>query len=613
MATGSSWSSGRSVIRTASRRLTGPAEDPHQDVVCFTSEHPCASARPDSGRHPRPAGDDLAPRTSTANEGVPEVSETPTTDLDAVVIGAGFGGIYMLKKLRDDLGLRVRAFDKAGGVGGTWHWNRYPGAKSDTETFVYQYSFDRELLQEWQWKTRYVDQPDILAYLEAVVDRHDLRKDIQLDTGVDGLAFDEDAGVWTVRTDDGATLTARYVVCALGLLSKTNLPDIKGLDSFQGTMAHTGAWPQDLSLEGKRVGVIGTGSTGTQFICAASKTAGHLTVFQRSPQYSVPSGNGPVSEEYVSGVKRDYDRIWDQVRGSMVAFGFEERTVPATSVSEEERQRVFQENWDKGNGFRFMFGTFSDIAVDPAANEAAAAFIRSKIAEIVEDPETARKLTPTDLYAKRPLCNEGYYESYNRDNVELVSIKENPIERITAAGVRTADGVEHELDVLVLATGFDAVDGNYRAMDLRGRGGRHVDEHWTDGPTSYLGVAKAGFPNMFMILGPNGPFTNLPPSIEAQVDFIGELIADAERTGVRTVEPTREAEQGWTTTCEDIANATLFPKADSWIFGANIPGKKNAVMFYMAGHGAYRQKLGEVADAGYAGFALTRDTETAGV
>ncbi|MGY2083990.1 flavin-containing monooxygenase [Blastococcus sp. SYSU DS0539] len=531
------------------------------------------------------------------------MTETPTIDLDAVVIGAGFGGIYMLKKLRDELGLRVRAFDRAGGVGGTWYWNRYPGAKSDTETFVYQYSFDRELLQEWQWNTRYVDQPEILDYLEQVVDRHDLRKDIQLDTGVDSLVFDEAAGVWTVGTDDGRTLTARYVVCAVGLLSKINVPEIKGIDSFRGTLAHTGAWPQDLSLEGKRVGVIGTGSTGTQFICAAAKVAEHLTVFQRSPQYVVPSGNGPVSGEYVAEVKRDYDRIWDQVKNSMVAFGFEESTVPATSVSAEEQQRVFQENWDKGNGFRFMFGTFSDIAVDPAANEAAAAFIRSKIAETVEDPETARKLTPTDLYAKRPLCNEDYYEVYNRENVSLVSIKENPITEITPHGVLTEDGTEHELDVLVLATGFDAVDGNYVRMDIRGRGGETIQRHWKDGPTSYLGITTSSFPNFFMILGPNGPFTNLPPSIETEVDFITELIGEAERRG-GLVEPARAAEDAWTVTCQEIADSTLFPKADSWIFGANVPGKKNTVMFFMAGLGAYRAKLAEVRAADYDGFLM---------
>jgi cation diffusion facilitator CzcD-associated flavoprotein CzcO len=531
------------------------------------------------------------------------VTTTPAIDLDAIVIGAGFGGIYMLKKLRDELGLRTRAFDKAGGVGGTWYWNRYPGAKSDTETFVYQYSFDRDLLQEWEWTTRYVEQPEILAYLEKVVDRHDLRKDIQLDTSIDGLVFDEDTGVWTVRTGDGQTLTARYVVCAVGLLSKINMPDIKGLDSFQGTLAHTGAWPQDLTLGGKRVGVIGTGSTGTQFICAASKITDHLTVFQRSPQYVVPSGNGPASEEYVAEVKRDYDRIWDQVRNSMVAFGFEESTVPAMSVSAEERQRVFQENWEKGNGFRFMFGTFSDIAVDPAANEAAAAFIRSKIAECVTDPETARKLTPTDLYAKRPLCNEDYYEVYNRDNVSLVSIQENPISEITPRGVLTEDGTEHELDVLVLATGFDAVDGNYVRMDIRGRGGVTIQRHWQDGPTSYLGVTTSSFPNFFMILGPNGPFTNLVPAIESEVEFIAELIGRAEQRG-GLIEPTRGAEDAWTVTCQEIADSTLFPKAESWIFGANVPGKTNTVMFWMAGLAAYRARLAELRAADYEGFLM---------
>jgi cyclohexanone monooxygenase len=540
-------------------------------------------------------------------------TSTPSADVDAIVIGAGFGGIYMLHKLRNELGLTVKAFEKGGGVGGTWYFNTYPGAKSDTEGFVYRYSFDKDLLQEWDWTTRYLDQPDVLAYLEHVVERYDLARDIQLDTEVTGAAFDEHTDLWTVTTSTGETLTSRYVVNGLGLLAKSNIPDIPGRDSFAGRLVHTNAWPDDLDITGKRVGVIGTGSTGTQFIVAAAQMAEHLTVFQRSPQYVVPSGNRPVEQSEVDAAKENFDAIWDQVRNSVVAFGFEESGVEAMSVSEEERRRVFQENWDKGNGFRFMFGTFADIATNPEANAAAAAFIRSKIAEIVDDPETARKLTPTDLYAKRPLCNEGYYESYNRDNVELVSIKENPIREITPAGVRTADGVEHELDVLVFATGFDAVDGNYRAMDLRGRGGRHINEHWADGPTSYLGVSKAGFPNMFMILGPNGPFTNLPPSIEAQVEWIGELIRNAERNGVRTVEPTQAAEDGWTATCEEIANMTLFPQAESWIFGANIPGKKNTVMFYMAGLGAYRQQLAEVADAGYKGFELSKQNETAGV
>ena len=536
-----------------------------------------------------------------------------TAHFDAIVIGAGFGGIYALHKLRNELGLTVRAFDRAGGVGGTWYWNRYPGAKSDTESFVYRYSFDEELLQEWDWSTRYLDQPDILAYLEHVVERHDLGRDIQLDTGVESAVFDEARNVWQVRTDRGEDFTARYLVTALGLLSRTNMPDIPGRDTFAGDLLHTGAWPEGYDITGKRVGVIGTGSTGTQFICAAATMVEHLTVFQRSAQYSVPSGNGPVDPVEVAAAKAEFDRIWEQVRGSVVAFGFEESAVPAMSVSDEERQRVFQKNWDIGNGFRFMFGTFCDVATDPAANEAAAAFIRSKIAEIVQDPETARKLTPTDLYAKRPLCNEGYYETYNRDNVSLVDIKENPIAEITPAGVRTADGVEHELDVLVFATGFDAVDGNYTRMELRGRGGRHINEHWRSGPSSYLGISTAGFPNMFMILGPNGPFTNLPPSIETQVDWISNLVEHAERSGAKTVEPTREAEDAWTATCREIADMTLFPKAESWIFGANIPGKTNTVMFYMAGLAAYRQQLADVAGAGYAGFALRSDPVAAQV
>ncbi|MET0468388.1 MAG: NAD(P)/FAD-dependent oxidoreductase [Aeromicrobium sp.] len=526
-------------------------------------------------------------------------------DFDAIVVGSGFGGIYALHRLRNELGLRARAFEKGAGIGGTWFFNRYPGAKSDTEGFVYRYSFDQDLLAEYDWTTRYLEQEDILAYLNHVVDRFDLRRDIQLETEVVGARFDEAHDVWIVRTAAGEEFSARYLVNGLGLLAKTNMPDIAGRDSFEGTLVHTNAWPADLDLAGKRVGVVGTGSTGTQFIGAAAKLAGHLTVFQRSPQYVVPSGNRPMNPGEVQQIKAGYDQTWEQVRNSAVAFGFEESTLEAMSVSQEERNRIFQETWDRGNGFRFMFGAFGDIATNPEANEAAAAFIRAKIAEVVDDPETARLLTPTDLYAKRPLCNEGYYETYNRDNVSLVSIKEHPIEQITPRGLRTADGVEHELDVIVFATGFDAVDGNYRDMDLRGRGGKHVDAHWAAAPTSYLGVTTAGFPNMFMILGPNGPFTNLVPSIEVQVEFITELIAASERRGGAVVEATPEAEERWTDTCNEVAHMTVFPKADSWIFGANIPGKKKRVMFYMGGLGNYRTVLEEVRSGDYRGFAFS--------
>ncbi|RBQ20899.1 NAD(P)/FAD-dependent oxidoreductase [Spongiactinospora rosea] len=523
---------------------------------------------------------------------------------DAIVIGAGFGGIYTVHKLRNELGLRVRCFEKGDGVGGTWHWNRYPGAMSDTESLVYRYSFDRELAQEVAWNRRYIPQRDILGYLQTVVDRYDLGKDIQLNTAVEAAVYNEEANLWTVTTDGGESFTARYLLTALGPLSAANFPDIKGRDTFRGRLVHTGSWPDDLSIEGKRVGLIGTGSTGTQFVCAASKVAEHLTVFQRTPQYNVPSGNAPVSPEYLAEYRANYDEIWRQVRLSRVACGFEESDVPAMSVSEEERRRVFQENWDKGNGFRFMFGTFSDIATDPAANEAAAEFIRSKIKEIVRDPETARKLSPTDPYAKRPICNEDYYESFNRDNVTLVSIKENPIREITPTGVITEDGVEHPLDVLVFATGFDAVDGSYKRMDIRGRGGVSMNEHWSDGPTSYLGLAVTGFPNMFMVLGPNSVFSNLPPAIETQVEWLTELIGAAEATGRRSVEAVKAAEETWTVTCQQSADFTLFPKVDSWIFGANIPGKKNRAMFYFGGLRSYREKLDAVVTGGYEGFTM---------
>ncbi|MCF5570938.1 SidA/IucD/PvdA family monooxygenase, partial [Pseudomonas sp. PA-3-11C] len=303
----------------------------------------------------------------------------------------------MLKKLRDEQGLKVRVFDKAGGVGGTWYWNRYPGALSDTETCVYCYSWDKELLQEMDITTRYVSQPQILKYLEKVADRHNLRQDIQFNTAITAAHFNETTNLWEVQTDTGESYTAKFIVTALGLLSATNIPKIKGLDTFQGEWHHTGNWPQGVQFEGKRVGVIGTGSTGTQVITAIAPQVKHLTVFQRSPQYSVPVGNGPVSKEYVDNIKKNYDKIWEQVKNSVVAFGFEESTVPAMSLSDEERQAVFQKAWKDGGGFRFMFGTFCDIATDERANKAAQDFIRTKIAEIVKDPETARKLTPREL------------------------------------------------------------------------------------------------------------------------------------------------------------------------------------------------------------------------
>jgi cation diffusion facilitator CzcD-associated flavoprotein CzcO len=527
-------------------------------------------------------------------------------ELDAIVIGAGFGGLYALKKLRDDLGLRVLAFDKAGGVGGTWWWNRYPGALSDSEAHVYCYSWDDELLQDWPHKTKYVAQPEILKYLEHVAARYGLYKDIRLDTGVASAVFDETSNRWLIDTDTGGHFSARFLVTALGLLSATNIPDIKGRETFAGDIYHTSRWPADADIAGKRVGVIGTGSTGVQLITAIAPMVSHLTVFQRTPQYSVPTANGPLSEERLAKIRETYRQIWETIRNSGLAFGLNESQTSMASVSAEERERIFDKAWETGGGFRFMFETFSDIATDEAANKVAQDYIRGKIDAIVRDPETARKLKPTELYARRPLCDGGYYETFNRENVTLVHIGENPIVEITPKGVRTADGVEHELDVLVFATGFDAVDGNFKRMNLRGRGGVPIADHWQDGASSYLSIGTTNFPNMFMILGPNGPFTNQPPAIEAQVEWIVDLIAHLDENHIATIEPTASAEAEWTRTCLDISAQTLFPKVQSWIFGNNIPGKKNTIYFYMGGFKAFRDILSDVAANGYRGFRLER-------
>lgn len=524
-------------------------------------------------------------------------------DFDAVVIGAGFAGLYALHKLRDEVGLHVRLFEKGSGVGGTWYWNRYPGAMSDTEAPFYRYSFDADLLAHDTWDRRYIPQADILAYLERAAKHLDLLRDIQLDTEVSALHWEERAGGWHVITSSGQ-YTARYVVTALGLLSAVNWPDIPGLGSFKGTLAHTARWPEELKLDGLRVGLIGTGSTGCQVVCAASRVAGHLTVFQRSPQYSVPAGNGPVSTEEVEGYRARWPEVWSQVRSSAVGFGFEESTVSAHSVSAEEREATFEAAWAQGNGFRFVFGTFCDVATDGAVNEHAADFVRRKIAHIVRDPDTARRLTPHGLFAKRPLCTDGYFDAFNRPNVSLVDLRESPIARVSEHGVVTEDGREHALDVLVLATGFDAVDGNYRRMDIRGRSGT-LDAHW-DTPSSYLGIGTAGFPNMLMVSGPHGPFANLVPAIEVQVEFITSLVADAEhrrRAGFDAViEVPPECEERWTQHCHDLAAGTLYAEIDSWIFGANIPGKKHNILFYLGGLGKYGEHLRQEAEGGFSGF-----------
>ncbi len=538
-----------------------------------------------------------------------EKTRTTGADYDAVVVGAGFGGLYTMHKLRDEQGMNVKAYDNAGDVGGTWYWNRYPGAVSDTESFVYRFSFNDELLQRGRWKNRYLTQPEILAYINDVADHLDLRRSYEFNTKVLAAHFDEATALWKVTTDKGQTVTAKYLITGLGLLSATNLPKFKGIETYKGKVLHTGAWPEGVDLAGKRVGIIGTGSTGVQVITATAPIAKHLTVFQRSAQYVVPIGNTPQDAATIADQKARYDDIWKQVKASAVAFGFEESTIPAETASPEERERVFEAAWQRGGGFYFMFGTFCDIATSQVANDAAAEFIKKKIAQIVKDPETARKLTPKDIYAKRPLCGNDYYGVYNRENVTLADVKADPIAEFTPTGIRLESGAEHELDVVVFATGFDAVDGNYTRIDMRGRNGLTLRDMWKDGPLGYLGMMEKDFPNLFMILGPNGPFTNLPPSIETQVEWIADVIEMMEAKGLNSIEPTEAARDEWVGLCRTIADMTLFPKAESWIFGANIPGKKNAVMFYMAGIGNYRTAINAVADGGYQTMIFDRTME----
>ena len=536
---------------------------------------------------------------------------------DAVVIGAGFGGIYQLHLLKNEQGMNVRLLEKGAGIGGTWYWNKYPGALSDTEARAYRYFFDDELLEGDAWTHRYLTQSQVLGYLERVVNTFKLRDDISLNQEVTRATWNEENKNWEVETTAGERFTAKYLVTALGLLSNVNVPNFPGVKDFKGRVVHTGEWPEDLDITGKRVGVIGTGSTGTQFAVTAQHMASELTVFQRRPQYNVPSGQGPVTETDIDRFKAEAGDLRNLIWDSDLGYGFRESAVPFHSLTVQEQEEVLERAWNHGNAFRYMFETFSDIAEDEEANEAAAAFVRKKIKEIVKDPEIARKLTPTEPYARRPLCNMGYYEMFNEEHVHLVSILENPIQEFVPEGIRLADGTVHELDVVVLATGFDAVDGNYMKMDLRGRNGVTIQEAWVDGPKSVFGIVTHDFPNMFMILGPQSPFCNLPPAIETQVRFIASVIKHAEVLGGAAVDVPADVQEQWIETCQEISDHYLFSKTNSWIYGANIEGKLHRVVFYMDGLKNYTAILSGEVERGFPSLSFTMmaalDHATAGV
>jgi len=525
--------------------------------------------------------------------------------LDLLVVGAGFAGLYMLHKART-MGLSATVLEAADGVGGTWYWNRYPGARCDVDSVEYSFSFDEALQQEWRWSERYAAQPELLRYANHVADRFDLRRDIRLGTRVVSAHFDDASARWTVRTDRGDTFEATYLAMATGPLSTAMLPDIAGIDSFAGPVLHTGRWPHEpVDFAGRRVGVVGTGSSGVQLIPELARQAHELVVFQRTAVYTVPARNGPLDPGREARIKADYPAFRERNRRMPTAFGSELALAAesAFDVTDTERERIYRERWEQG-GFTFA-RSFHDLATDPVANDTAARFIRERIAETVRDPDTARRLMPSHPVLCKRLCiDSGYYETFNRPNVRLVDVTEAPIERITPRGVH-AGGVEHPLDVLVFATGFDAMTGTLLRIDIRGRGGVALKDAWRDGPATYLGLAVAGFPNLFTLVGPGSPsaLTNVIMQIEQHVDWVGDCIGWMRTHGRRTLEATPAAQAAWVAHVARVAGQTVFTGCNSWYLGANVPGKPR-VMMALPGFPQYVARCDAVARDGYDGFAV---------
>jgi cation diffusion facilitator CzcD-associated flavoprotein CzcO len=528
---------------------------------------------------------------------------------DAIVIGAGFAGLYQLHSLRDRLGLRVRVLEAGGDIGGTWYWNRYPGARCDSESHAYRYFFSRELNDEWESSERYPGPPEIRAYLGHVAQKFDLRRDIGFNARVTAARFDEDASRWRIETGSGEQYTATYLVTAVGCLSTANVPEIPGLKDFRGRWYHTGQWPHEgVDLAGKRVGQIGTGSTGIQAAPVIAQEAAHLTVFQRTANYSVPARNAPLTPEFKRWVRDNFDEIRSIARSTPNghAFRISERNV--ADVTPEERRAIYEAAWELG-GLQFR-AVFKDLITDRAANATAAEFLKARIRSIVKDPATAQALANIDhpYSAKRPPIDTDYFETFNRPNVSLVDLRADPIERITADGIRTRSR-EHPLDVIVFATGFDAMTGPLLKMEIRGRAGRSLREDWKAGPETYLGLQMPGFPNLFTITGPGSPsvLTNMPVAIEQHVDWITDCIGHLRRNGIETIEPTAQAMREWTATVQEAAKLTvLWDAKHSWYFGANVPGKPQVFMPYSGGLHKYTKLCAEIAERGYEGFVLGR-------
>ena len=539
------------------------------------------------------------------------VEERRPEAFDVVVVGAGFAGMYMLYRLRG-LGLTVRVLERGGDVGGTWYWNRYPGARCDIESMEYSYQFSDALQQQWEWSERYAAQPEILRYANHVADRFDLRRDIRFDTRVEAAEFDASANRWQLTTESAPTqsagrLSAKFVVMATGCLSSTNVPDIPGLESFAGDTYHTGRWPHEsINFAGKRVGVIGTGSSAIQAIPLIAEQARELVVFQRTANYSIPARNAPLDREFVAEIKSEYSEF--RRLNSLQSPGFGSR-IPkgggnTLDATEEERQAEYRFRW-AGGGFGFL-GGYDDALVSKAANEKGAEFVRERIREIVADPGVAELLCPEQVIGCKRIClDTNYFQTYNRPNVRLVDVRTNPITAITADGLTTSTE-SFNLDCIVFATGFDAMTGSVLRVDIQGLGGKTLREKWAAGPRTYLGLSTAGFPNLFMISGPGSPsvLTDMIVSIEQHVNWVADCIAYVNAHELGRIDATTNAEDAWVDHVNALAEQTLYPTCNSWYLGANIPGKPRVFMPHL-GFPPYVEKCEQVAAAGYEGFALS--------
>ena len=526
-------------------------------------------------------------------------------DYDAVVVGAGFAGMYMLHRLRN-AGFAVRVYEAGAGVGGTWYWNRYPGARCDVESMEYSYSFSEELQQEWEWTERFATQPEILRYLNHVADRFDLRPDIQLETTVVSADYDEANARWTVSLHDGSQVTARFVIMASGCLSQARVPSFPGLDSYLGRTFHTGDWPvEGVDLTGQRVGVIGTGSSGVQVIPLVAQEAAELVVFQRTPNFTMPARNAPLNPEKIAATKVRYDELRETARHSRNGTLRVNHDEPASTAPAQLRLERYEAGWAYGGND--IVGSFNDLMVDQSSNDTLADFLRGKVRSIVKDPEVAHALTAQEypVGAKRMCLGTDYYETFNRENVTLVDLRSEPIETITPQGIRTA-AREYELDAIVFATGFDAMTGAILRVDIHGRGGRSLREDWAHGPHTYLGLSAHGYPNLFFITGPGSPsvLSNVVVSIEQHVEWIGDQIEYLRKNDLTTSEPDLDAQEAWVAHVNEVAGRTLMMKAASWYLGANVPGKPRVFMPYVGGVGRYREICDEVAADSYRGFHL---------